>query len=59
MKRIYTINEFDELYGIGRSKIYEEITEGRIKSVMVGTKRMVRHDDAEEWLASLPEVKRP
>ena len=53
MKRAYTIGEFDERYGLGRTKTYQELKEGHLKAVRVGAKRLIRHDDAEAWLASL------
>lgn len=53
MKRAYTVDEFGEKYGPKRTLTYRLIAEGRLKAVQVGAKRIIRHDDAEEWLASL------
>jgi excisionase family DNA binding protein len=53
MERILTINEFCQRYKLGRTKTYGEIAEGRLKSVRVGAKRLIRADDAEAWAASL------
>jgi excisionase family DNA binding protein len=52
-KRAYPILEFCRTYGIGRSKAYVEMAEGRLRSVTVGRRRLIRADDAENWLASL------
>ncbi len=46
-KRALTINEFTEAYSLGRSKTYELIKQGRLKSVVVGGRRLIRVDDAE------------
>ena len=53
-QRVYSIAEFVKLYGLGRTRVYEELLSGRLKSVRVGSRRLVKHDDAEQWLASLP-----
>lgn len=53
MKRAYTVDEFCELYGPKRTLTYQMIKEGRLKTVLVGTKRLIRHEDAENWLAGL------
>jgi excisionase family DNA binding protein len=42
-----------DLTGLGRTKIYEEIASGRLKSVQVGRRRFVRHADLEEYVARL------
>jgi excisionase family DNA binding protein len=53
VKRAFSIREFCQLYELGRTKAYQEINAGRLKSVKVGSKTIIRADDAEEWLASL------
>ncbi len=53
MDRAYTIQEFGRLYKLGRTKIWQLIKDGNLKSVTVGSKRLIRADDAEDWLASL------
>ena len=57
MKRAYTIEEFSERYGPKRTLIYQMMKDGRLNSVLIGSKRLIRHDDAEAWLASLTESK--
>jgi excisionase family DNA binding protein len=57
MKRAMSIKKFCVDYDLGRTKAYQEIAEGRLKSVTVGAKRLIRHDDAEEWLANLSDGK--
>lgn len=53
IERCYTINEFCQRYKLGRTKTYGEMAEGRLISVRVGAKRLIRADDAEAWVASL------
>lgn len=54
MRRAYTISEFCRDYGPGRTKAYQEIKNGRLRAVKVGSKTIIRADDAEAWLANLP-----
>jgi excisionase family DNA binding protein len=53
MERTYTIQEFGRAYKLGRTKIWQLIKEGQLKAVSVGSKKLIRADDAEAWLASL------
>lgn len=53
LKKAYTVDEFCRLYGIGRTKAYEEIKEGRLSSVKVGKRRLIPAASADVWLESL------
>lgn len=53
MPRAYTIAEFAETYKLGRTKIWQLIKDGQLKAVSVGSKKLIRADDAEAWFASL------
>jgi excisionase family DNA binding protein len=53
MERAYTIQEFGRTYKLGRTKIWQLIKEGRLQAVSVGSKKLIRADDAEAWFASL------
>ncbi len=53
MERAYTIKEFGTSYKVGRTKTWQLIKEGRLKAVSVGSKKLIRADDAETWLSSL------
>jgi excisionase family DNA binding protein len=53
MERAYTIKEFSNSYKVGRTKTWQLIKEGRLKAVSVGSKKLIRADDAETWLSSL------
>jgi excisionase family DNA binding protein len=53
MKRAYPVDGFCREYGVGKTLTYRLIKEGRLKAVKVDSKTLIRHDDAEAWLASL------
>lgn len=40
--------------GIGRSKLYEEIRTGRLRTVKVGKRTLILEKDIERWLDALP-----
>jgi hypothetical protein len=50
-----TVDEFCGWASIGRSKFYQEVTEGRIRLRKVGRKSVVVVADARAWLESLPD----
>lgn len=49
-----TVNQFLADVPIGRTKLYEEIAAGRLVAVKVGRRTLIRAEDAEAWLNSLP-----
>jgi hypothetical protein len=53
-KGALTVDEFCGWANIGRSKFYQEVTEGRLKLRKVGRKSVVTVGDARAWLDSLP-----
>ena len=53
-KRLMTVREFAGLYGVGVTKAYEFMKDGRLRSVKVGHSTRIRTEDAEAWAASLP-----
>jgi excisionase family DNA binding protein len=46
-KRAFRINEFCAAYGLGRTKTYDLIKSGKLRTVLVGGRRLVHRDDAE------------
>ena len=50
-KRAYRINEFCAAYGLGRTKTYDLIRTGKLRTIMVGGRRLI-HKDAAEALFS-------
>jgi excisionase family DNA binding protein len=53
-KLAYTITEAVQLSGIGRTKLYEALTSGKLKAVKAGRRTLIFPDDLRQWLASLP-----
>ena len=53
-KRLMTVREFAGLYGVGITKAYEFMKNGRLRSVKVGHSTRIKTEDAEAWAASLP-----
>jgi excisionase family DNA binding protein len=51
-KRAYRIDEFCALYGLGRTKTYGLIKEGKLRTVLVGGRRLVPKDAAEALLTA-------
>ena len=56
--RAFSIPEFCGRYGIGRTNAYQEIAAGRLRAVKAGRRTLIPQEDAEAWLASLPELNR-
>ncbi len=52
----YSIPEVCEETGLGRSTIYEEIREGRLRARKCGRRTIVLPDDLTAWLNSLPQA---
>ena len=46
-KRAFRINEFCAAYGLGRTKTYDLIKTGKLRTVLVGGRRLIHRDDAE------------
>jgi len=51
----FTVDEFLTWARIGRTKLYQEIKEGRITPRKLGRKTLILRADAEAWLNNLPE----
>lgn len=54
-KLLATIPEALALTGIGRSFLYERLTDGSIRSVKAGRRRLVDIASLKAWAASLPD----
>jgi excisionase family DNA binding protein len=50
----FSVSEFCDWAGIGRTKVYEEIEAQRLPVVKVGKRTLIRLYDAKAWLQSLP-----
>ena len=53
-KELYTVREFCDTFGIGRTTFYAEVKAGRLRIVKIGTASRVTRADADAWVASLP-----
>ena len=54
-KLAYSIYEFANAYSVGRSKVYEEIREGRLRIIKVGKRTLIPVEAAAEWQRVLEE----
>ncbi|MCJ8276304.1 MAG: helix-turn-helix domain-containing protein [Bdellovibrionales bacterium] len=52
-KRNLRVSEFIEVYGICKSRIYQEINSGRLKVVKSGRSTLIPVESAEEWQSKL------
>jgi excisionase family DNA binding protein len=54
--QLFTVVEVAELLGIGRSKVYELLYKGELKSVKIGGSRRVRYSDLGEYVRYLDDA---
>ena len=52
-KLAYSIHEFCEDAGIGKTKVYEEIAAGRLKAKKVGSRTLITAESRQVWLDNL------
>lgn len=52
-KQAFSIPEFIGSFGVGRTKTYEEIESGRLKTYKVGRRRYISEHAAAEWQRKL------
>ncbi|MEQ1819536.1 MAG: helix-turn-helix domain-containing protein [Terricaulis sp.] len=57
MPRLYTVKQFCAAYGMGRTRLYDLIAQGKIEAVKDGPKTLIPIESAEAWAASLPRFK--
>jgi excisionase family DNA binding protein len=50
-----TIASFRQRFGLGNTKVYEEIKAGRLRAVKVGNRTLILFADAKAWAHALPE----
>lgn len=56
--KAFTIDGLCRAFGIGRTKVYREIGRGALKVRKLGSRTLVLREDAEAWIAGLPEKRR-
>lgn len=55
-KFAYSIDEFSELSGVGRTALYEDIGKGALRAVKRGRRTLILDEDGRAYLASLPQL---
>jgi len=55
-KHAFSILEVMQQTSLGRSKIYEEISNGRLRAVKLGNRTLVLAEDLDKFLQALPAV---
>ena len=55
-KRAHSISEFCEIYNVSRSKTFRLLADGTLTRLKLGTKTLIRVEDAEAWFRSLEEA---
>ena len=48
----YTVPALCAAAGIGRSRLYEDVAAGRLRTFKLGTRTLIRAEDARRWLDS-------
>ena len=56
-KLAYSIPEFCEIAGIGRTTVYGEMAAGRLRVKKVGTRSLITAESGRAWLDALPDFK--
>lgn len=50
-KRALSVDAFCDVYSVGRTLAYNQISIGRLQSFTIGRKRLISVEAAEAWLA--------
>jgi len=58
-RRAYRVNDFCRAFGLGRSKVYELIKSGCLKTVLVGGRRLIPRESAEALFQASAEPHNP
>ena len=53
----YSISDFARAVGIGRTKLYEEISAGRLRALKAGKRTIITVENRRAYVASLPAVR--
>jgi excisionase family DNA binding protein len=56
LPELFTVADFCTRYSIGRTSFYREVAARRIKILKFGAATRITRQDAEAWLASLPNM---
>ena len=52
----FTVRQFLAWANVSHTTFYKELSAGRLKAYKVGRRTLVRQEDAQAWLNSLPQV---
>jgi hypothetical protein len=55
---VFSVNDFCQWAGIGRTAVYAEMKAGRLAAKKFGRRTIIPKCEAERWLASLPPQRR-
>ena len=55
-KLAYSIEEFSDVTGLGRTAIFDAINKGRLRAKKAGRRTLILKEEADRFLQSLPEV---
>jgi hypothetical protein len=58
-KGAMSVNDFAIWAGIGRTTAWKEIREGHLRALKVSARTIIRFADAENWLATRPQLSMP
>jgi len=53
---LLSISEVLDMSGLGRTKIYQEISQGRLKALKCGRRTLIPSESIQAWISSLPSV---
>lgn len=56
LKLAHSIKESASILGIGVTKIYKEISEGRLKARKFGKRTLITTEALSEWINALPAI---
>jgi excisionase family DNA binding protein len=51
-KLVFKLDEFSFVYGVSRSSAYRAMAAGKLRTIKVGRRRLIKREDAEAYLAS-------
>lgn len=55
-RKVYTIDQVCEIAQIGRTRLYQEIRDRRLKTKKLGARTLILESELDRWLESLPEA---
>lgn len=53
VSKAFSVHDFGKTYGVGHTKVFEEIKSGRLKTYKVGRRRYISEHAADAWQRQL------